>query len=115
MEFEKENGGMNERPGVSPAFQAFLEKAPGHAGAWMEAVRSLAGVSALDDRTEALAYLSVLAAVGLHGGVPFHVRQAREAGATRDQVISAILLGLPAAGQIVIQALPAALSALEPE
>jgi len=34
---------------------------------------------------------------------------AKNAGATRDEVISAVLVGLPAAGNTVVQALPAAL------
>ena len=34
---------------------------------------------------------------------------AKNAGATRDEIISAVLVGLPAAGNIVLQALPAAL------
>ena len=104
---------MNETSGVSPAFATFLQEASGHAEAWMNAVRGLDEASALDPKTEALAYLAVLAAVGLQGGVPFHVREAKAAGAARSEVISAVLVGLPAAGQTVIQALHAALSAYD--
>jgi alkylhydroperoxidase/carboxymuconolactone decarboxylase family protein YurZ len=45
--------------------------------------------------------------------VPFHVRSAKAAGASRLEVISALLIGLPAAGQIVVQVLPAALAAYD--
>jgi alkylhydroperoxidase/carboxymuconolactone decarboxylase family protein YurZ len=76
----------------------------------MSAVQGLSAASALDPKTARLAYLSVLAALRLESGVPFHARLAREAGATRDEVISAILIGLPAAGLGVTQALPAALA-----
>jgi alkylhydroperoxidase/carboxymuconolactone decarboxylase family protein YurZ len=41
------------------------------------------------------------------------VAAAKQAGATRQEVISAILLGLPAAGNAVTQALPAALAAYD--
>ena len=99
--------------GVSTAFQAFLAEAPIHAAAWMAAVRGLDEASALDDRTGELAYLAVLAAARMESGIPFHVRAAREAGATRAEVISAILVGLPAVGQIVTGGLPAALAALD--
>jgi len=48
----------------------------------------------------------VLAALGLESGIPFHVRAAKNAGATREEVISATLVGLPAAGHGVTRALP---------
>jgi alkylhydroperoxidase/carboxymuconolactone decarboxylase family protein YurZ len=41
------------------------------------------------------------------------VAAAREAGATREEVISAILVGLPAAGHSVTQVLPAAIAAYD--
>ena len=97
--------------GVSNAFQTFLSEAAGHAGPWMQAVQGLDKASTLDDKTKELAYLAVLAALRMESGVPFHVRSARQAGASREEVISAILVGLPAAGQVVVQVLPAALAA----
>lgn len=81
----------------------------------MSTVQRLDQASALDKKTEELAYLSVLAAMRIESGVPFHVKAAKQAGATREEVISAILVGLPAAGQVVIQSLPAALSAYDTE
>jgi alkylhydroperoxidase/carboxymuconolactone decarboxylase family protein YurZ len=105
---------MPDQPiGVSRSFQAFFDEAPGHAAAWMSAVRALEAASALDPKTGELAYLAVLAALRLESGVPFHVVQAREAGASRDEVISALLVGLPAAGNAVTQVLPAALAAYD--
>ncbi len=94
---------------LSPSYQAFLSEAPKHAQAWMQAVQALDGASALDKKTEALAYLAVLAALRLESGVPFHVMMAKNAGATRDEVISAVLVGLPAAGNACTTVLPAAL------
>ena len=99
--------------GVSDAFQAFMAEAAGHAQPWMQAVAGLDQASALDGKTKELAYLAVLAALRMESGVPFHVRAAREAGASREEVISAILVGLPAAGHGVTQVLPAALSAYD--
>ena len=106
------NPDMNQ---VSDAFQVFLNQAPKHAQAWMTAIQGLDAASTLDEKTEELAYLAVLAAVGLESGVPFHVQMAKAAGATRDEVISALLIGLPAAGQIVIRSLPSALRAYDAE
>ena len=71
--------------------------------------------SALDKRTEHLAYLAVLAALRMESGVPFHAKLAKAAGASRDEVISAVLVGLPAAGLGVTQALPAAIDAYDSE
>ena len=100
---------------VSHAFQTFLSEAPKHAHAWMTAVQTLDQASAMEEKTAELAYLAVLAALRLEGGIPFHVQAAKQAGATRDEVISAILIGLPAAGNTVIQVLPTALAAYDAE
>jgi alkylhydroperoxidase/carboxymuconolactone decarboxylase family protein YurZ len=102
-------------PQVSNAFQVFLAEAPQHAEAFMAAVQGLGAASALDRKAEELAYLAVLAALRLESGVPFHVELAKQAGATRDEVISAVLIGLPAAGLGVTQALPVALAAFDAE
>jgi alkylhydroperoxidase/carboxymuconolactone decarboxylase family protein YurZ len=98
---------------VSKAFQAFMSDAPQHAQAWGSMVQGLAAASKLDAKTSALAYLAVLAALRMESGVPFHVQAAKKAGATRQEVISAILVGLPAAGHVVTQVLPAALAAYD--
>jgi alkylhydroperoxidase/carboxymuconolactone decarboxylase family protein YurZ len=98
---------------VSNAFKTFMNEAPHHARAWGAMVEALSASSALDAKTSALAYLAVLAALRLEGGVPFHVQIAKKSGATREEVVSAILLGLPAAGHGVTQVLPAALAAYD--
>jgi len=103
---------MND-PSVSDAFQSFLDECPRHAAAWVQAVEQLATATALDEKTRALAYLAVLAALRLESGVPFHVAHAKRAGATREEVLSAVLIGLPAAGNGVIASLPAALRAYD--
>jgi alkylhydroperoxidase/carboxymuconolactone decarboxylase family protein YurZ len=100
---------------ISSAFQTFMSEAPRHAQAWGELVQGLAGASALDRKTSALAYLAVLAALRLESGVPFHFQSAKQAGASREEVISAILVGLPAAGHGVTQVLPAAVEAYDLE
>lgn len=104
---------MNELRNVSNAFQTFLNVTPEHSGPWMKAVDGLAGACALDSKTRELAYIAVLAALRMESGIPFHVEAAQHAGATRDEVVSAVLLGLPAAGQQVVQSLPAALAACD--
>ncbi len=101
------------QPTISKAFQLFMSEAPEHAKAWMTAVKGLDSACALDKKTEALAYLAVLAALRLESGILFHVQSAKQAGASREEVISAILVGLPAAGHGVTQVLPAAIAAYD--
>jgi alkylhydroperoxidase/carboxymuconolactone decarboxylase family protein YurZ len=100
---------------VSKAFHAFLKEAPGHAQAWGALVRDLAASSALDAKTAEFAYIAVLAVLRIESGIPFHVRRAKELGATREEVISAVLVGLAPAGHVVTQVLPAAIAAYDAE
>ncbi|MCY6371460.1 carboxymuconolactone decarboxylase family protein [Clostridium ganghwense] len=103
------------KPLVSNAFQTFMREAPEHAKAWMEVVQKLDNVSALDKKTEELAYIAVLAAVRLESGITFHVKQAKANGASREEIISAVLVGLPAVGNAVTSSLPIALEAYDNE
>ena len=103
----------NQQPAVSNALQTFMKEAPKRAQAWMAAVQGLDNASALGKKTEELAYLAVLAALRLESGVPSHTQLAKQAGASREEVISAILIGLPAAGNGVTQVLPIALEAYD--
>lgn len=105
----------NQQSKISKAFQTFMKEAPQHAQAWSNMIQSLATASALDKKTQALAYLAVLAALQRESGIPFHVDQAKHAGASREEVISAILIGLPAAGHAVTQVLPAAIETFDVE
>ena len=106
---------MTNQSKISNAFQTFGSEAPQHAKAWMEVTQGLANASALDPKTKALAYLAVLAVLRLESGVLFHVQAAKQAGATREEVISAILVGLTPAGHQVTQVLPAAVAAYDAE
>lgn len=103
----------NQNPQISNAFMTFKNEAPEYAHAWGSLVQALSSASSLDAKTSALAYLAVLAALRMESGIPFHVKTAKSAGATREEVISAVLLGLPAAGHVVTQVLPAALAAYD--
>ena len=100
---------------ISNAFQTFVNEAPQHAQAWGGMVQGMGSASALDKKTSALAYLAVISALRLESGIPFHVQSAKGAGASREEVISAVLVGLPAAGHVVTQILPAAIAAYDTE
>jgi alkylhydroperoxidase/carboxymuconolactone decarboxylase family protein YurZ len=108
---------MTQQPemprGVSRAFQVFGHDAPKHAAAWIAATDALASASALDPKTRDLAYLAVLAALRMESGLPFHVQIAKAHGASRDEVISAVLLGLQPAGHGVTACLPTVVDAYD--
>jgi alkylhydroperoxidase/carboxymuconolactone decarboxylase family protein YurZ len=96
---------------ATSGFQLFGEQQPEVAAAFGAYVQAHASASALADKTQHLAYLGVLAAQRMTGGLPFHVRLAFEAGAGREEVSSAVLVGMPAVGLVVLDALPVALAA----
>jgi alkylhydroperoxidase/carboxymuconolactone decarboxylase family protein YurZ len=98
---------------ISKAYAMFTQEAPAQAAAWMQTVKALDKASALEKKTEELAYIAVLAALGNTSGISFHVLAAKSLGASRQEVISAVLLGLPAAGAVAISALPAAVESYD--
>lgn len=51
----------------------------------------------------------------MEGGLAFHVKHAKSLGVTREEIINAILVGLPAVGNTIVQALPIALNAYDNE
>ncbi len=102
-----------EKAGISKAFMTFMQEAPQHSKAWAEMIQKLSEANALDPKTSALVYLGILAVAGLESGIPFHVKIARESGASREEIISAILLGLPAVGNQVIKSLVPALETFD--
>lgn len=92
---------------VSRGFELFGQEAPRTAAAFGGLVETLAAESALDEKTRHLAYVAVLAATGRTGGIAFHAGLARQAGATHAELVSAALVGMPAVGLGVLDALPA--------
>lgn len=98
---------------VSKTFALFMQEAPAHAKAWMQAAEALDAASALDNKTKELTYIAVLAATGNTSGIPFHVLSAKSHGASREEVVSAVLIGLPAAGSVVMGALLTAVEAYD--
>lgn len=94
---------------ISKSFEIFAKEAPEHQKAFCEFIQNLEQANTLDPKTSALVYLAVLSSLGLKSGIPFHVEKAKEANATKEEIISAILIGLPAAGNVVIKSLEKAL------
>lgn len=88
--------------------------APGAADAIRrDGTEELQAVSCLDGKTRALAYLAVLAALQMESGLASQVARAKLAGASREEVMSAIMVGVPAAGVTILRMLPTVISAYE--
>ena len=98
---------------VTSSFRLFMTETPETGKAYMNMVMKQSEASALDRKTHELAYISVLAAIRMTGGLNFHVKSAKELGASRDEVKSAVLVGLPVAGITLVDALETALSAYD--
>ncbi len=101
----------NDKTLLSNAFTVFSNEAPDFAAAWMKLVRGLAEANVLDNKTKNIAYIAVLAALNRINGIPFHVNMAKDAGVTKEEIISAVLVGLAPAGHVVTEVLPAAIEA----
>ncbi|MEP7285039.1 MAG: carboxymuconolactone decarboxylase family protein [Chloroflexota bacterium] len=89
---------------MSAGFNILFRDRPEVMKAWLHTDEVIAQQSALDAKTAELAYIAVISALGLERGMAFHATQAKQLGASRDEVISAVLVGLPAAGSRVIEA-----------
>ena len=106
---------MSDMASVSSAFHTFIKEAPEHQRIWTETAQQLGRASKLDPKIEELAYIAVLAASRMESGIPFHVKHAKSLGASREEIISAVLVGLPAVGNAVVSCLPAAVKAYDEE
>ena len=88
---------------------------PGAADAMQALFATLVAQPALDEKTKQLVYVAAAAAAAGHvRGVPAHVAHLRALGATRQEVLEALLMTLPAAGfGPLSQCLPAAMAVFD--
>lgn len=91
---------------VTEGFEMLMKDTDGVGQAFMEAIAEMAKKSSLDRKVHELAYISVLVATKMLGGLPFHIDQARKLGASVEEIRSAILLPMPIIGIQVADALP---------
>lgn len=98
---------------VTNSFSLFMTETPEAGKAYMDMVTKQSQASALDKKTHELAYISVLSAIRMTSGLNFHVKSVKELGSTRDEVKSAVLVGLPVAGITLVDALEVALNAYD--
>ncbi len=76
----------------------FQQEAPAVAEAFNALIGSLVASPGLDVKTKQLIYIAMKAAMGDDTAVKFHVPMAKAAGATRAEVVDALLMTLTVSG-----------------
>jgi AhpD family alkylhydroperoxidase len=84
---------------AKPGTMAYLAENAGASGkAFKGFIDALYGKSPLDAKTRELVFLGVQSALGLEGAVRAHVPRALAAGATRDEIVEAMMVAVANAG-----------------
>lgn len=94
--------------------EIFQQVAPQVAGAFNGLIQSLIASKGLDEKTKQLIYIALKAAEGDESALKFHVPMAKQLGATREEVVDAILMTLTVSGiRGVVTCLPGAVKQFE--
>jgi len=94
--------------------ELFQKEAPEVAAAFNNLILSLVASKGLDQKTKQLIYIAMKASMGDDMAVKAHVPMAKAAGATRQEVVDAILMTLTVSGiRGVVHCLPEAVSYFE--
>ncbi|HEU4758393.1 MAG TPA: carboxymuconolactone decarboxylase family protein, partial [Dehalococcoidia bacterium] len=95
-------------------YEIFHEECPELAARFNELVEAQAALKGLDAKTKQLVNVAIQTANGNARGVCFHVGMARQAGASREEVVGAVVMNLHLSGlATVLDCLPAALDGFE--
>jgi alkylhydroperoxidase/carboxymuconolactone decarboxylase family protein YurZ len=95
---------MTENP-----MEVFQREAPEVAKAFNGLIMSIVASKGLDQKTKQLVYIAMKAAMGDNQAVKAHLLMAKQAGATRQEVVDAILMTLTVSGiRGVVTCLPEA-------
>ena len=100
---------MQENP-----MDIFKREAPDVAEAFNNLISALVASKGLDQKTKQLIYIAMKASAGDEMAVKAHVPMAIQAGATKEEVVDAILMTLTVSGiKGVVTCLPGAVRAFE--
>jgi len=83
---------------ATSTMEIFSSEAPEVAAAFNNLIMTVVKRPALDAKTKQLIYIAMKAAMGDDTAVKAHIPMAKAAGATRDEVIDAILMTVTVAG-----------------
>jgi AhpD family alkylhydroperoxidase len=94
--------------------ELFQKEAPEVAAAFNSLIKALVASKGLDQKTKQLIYIAMKAGMGDDMAVKAHVPMAKAAGATREEVVDAILMTLTVSGiRGVVHCLPEAVRQYE--
>lgn len=96
-------------------FDCFMKESSEVGKAYIDMILQQEKSCALDRKTREITYIAVLSATKILGGLAYHVKSAKKIGVTREEVKSAVLVGLPAVGLAMIDPLEIALKAYDEE
>jgi alkylhydroperoxidase/carboxymuconolactone decarboxylase family protein YurZ len=100
---------MNSNP-----MEVFQKEAPEVAVAFNGLIQSLVASKGIDPKTKQLIYIAMKASMGDIMAVKAHVPMAKAAGATKEEVVDAILMTLTVSGlRGVVTCLPEAVKQFE--
>lgn len=98
------------------AMDLLMKEAPGVAKAFDGLIQSLVASEGLDAKTKQLIYIAMKTAMGDDMAVKFHAPMAKQLGATKPEIIDALLLSLTVSGiSGVLACLPAVVQLFEGE
>jgi len=94
--------------------ELFQKEAPEVAAAFNNLIMSIVASKGLDQKTKQLIYIAMKASIGDDMAVKAHVPMAKAAGASRQEVVDAILMTLTVSGiRGVVHCLPEAVRQFE--
>ncbi|MCK9580076.1 MAG: carboxymuconolactone decarboxylase family protein [Methanoregula sp.] len=94
--------------------EVFQKESPEVAAAFNGLIMSLVASKGLDAKTRQLIYIAMKASMGDQMAVKAHIPMAKAAGATKEEVVDAILMTLTVSGiRGVVSCLPEAVSQFE--
>lgn len=94
--------------------EVFQNEAPEVAGAFNGLIKSIVASKGIDEKTKQLIYIAMKASMGDEMAVKAHVPMAKAAGATKAEVVDAILMTLTVSGiRGVVTCLPGVVKQFE--
>lgn len=94
--------------------QLLQQEAPEVAGAFNTLIQAIVNSKGLDEKTKQLIYIAMKAAQGDTQAVSMHILMAKNAGATKAEMIDALLVTLTVAGvKGIVTGLPAVVHAFD--
>lgn len=81
----------------NPAYEQFIKEFPDTARVFGELYQSVSP-TALDEKTKQLVYLGILTVLRYGPAIRAHIPMALKAGATKNEIIEAVMMSIPASG-----------------